>query len=347
MLSKVGWQPPDSSGVLVHGGSLANLTALLAARARAFPSAWEQGTPAEAVILVPAGTHVSVARAASILGLGSRAVHPLPCDDLGRTRGERVAEAIELQHRAGRRVMAVIANACAPTTGLYDPLEAMATACRDKRVWLHVDAAHGGSALLVPELRTLLRGIEQADSVTWDAHKMLRTSTLAAAVLIRRSEDLHHALRQSADYLFFNDARTGPDLMHCTVEGSKAELGLKIFLNLAWRGEQGLAAYVHGRHQAARTLWRMVSARNTFEALSEPESNLVCFRYADGNDPHSEVRHIAIRDRLMGQGTFHLASSLVRNRRWWRATVMSPASDQAIFTQLLDTLEIAYQEASY
>ncbi|MFA0928029.1 pyridoxal-dependent decarboxylase [Pseudomonas syringae pv. tagetis] len=346
MLDKVGWSSNGSGAILVHGGSLANLTALLVARHHAFPEAWQHGTPQNAVILAPANAHVSVTRAASILGLGSRAVDTLPCDRFGRVIGAQVSEIIEAHHCAGRTVMAVVANACAAPTGLFDPLPEIARACHDARVWLHVDAAHGGSALLVPELRHRLEGIEQADSITWDAHKMLRTSTLAAAVLVRTAVNLSQAFQQHADYLFFDENRPGPDLMHYTIEGSKAELGLKVFLNLAHRGEAGLAAYVHSRHLAARRFWQMIRERKEFEALSEPESNLVCFRYADPPGGHSDQLHIAVRNTLMQQGTFHLASSFVDNRRWWRTTIMAPSTDDSTFSRLLDTLERTYHMLS-
>ncbi|MGO4744485.1 pyridoxal phosphate-dependent decarboxylase family protein [Serratia quinivorans] len=344
MLGKVGWTPDDAGAVLVHGGSLANLTALLVARHHSFPEAWQEGMQPDTVILAPANAHVSIARSASILGLGSRAVCVLPCDRFGRVLGAQVSESIEAHQRAGRTVMAVIANACAAPTGLYDPLREIADACRAAGVWLHVDAAHGGSALLVPELRHLLDGIELADSITWDAHKMLRTSTLAAAVLIRRRTDLSQAFQQNADYLFFDDDRPGPDLMHYTVEGSKAELGLKVFLNLAYRGETGLAEYIRSRHLAARRLWQILSERDEFEVLGEPESNLVCFRYADTPGADSDRLHIAVRNILMKEGKFHLASSVVDNRRWWRTTIMAPATDETTFTRLLDTLVNTYRK---
>src|SRR5690606_37004977 len=230
MLEKVGF--PAGGGVLTHGGSLANLTALLAARARAVPEAWDEGVPGDLVILASPSAHYSISRAASILGLGQRAVVPLETDELGRIDPSRLPDI------SGRRVMALVAAACSTGTGLYDDLRAIGEWCREHGVWFHVDGAHGASALLSDRHAHLLDGLGLADSVIWDAHKMLRTSALAAAVLVRREGDLDAAFKQEASYLFYGDQ--GFDQIVRTVECTKAELGLKVFLNLAWRGERGL-----------------------------------------------------------------------------------------------------------
>ncbi|TDB91208.1 diaminobutyrate decarboxylase [Actinomadura sp. KC216] len=341
MLEKVGWSAQHATGVLVHGGSLANLTALLAARARALPCAWRAGMPSGAVILAPPSSHLSVPRAAAILGLGTDGVIEMPSDRLGRIVADQLPSMIRKIRDSERVILAIVANACAPATGLYDDLNAIARVCRDERIWLHVDAAHGGSALLVPELKHLMNGIQGADSIVWDAHKMLRTSTLAAAVLARDATDLASAFQQHADYLFFDDDRAGPDLMTRTVEGAKAELGLKLFLNLAWRGEDGLGRYVAGRHAIARRLWELLRTQPNFQVLCEPESNVVCFRYGrdDHDQQHLDRLQITLRDRLLDDGLFHLASSVVDGRRWLRATVMAPSTNEPTLRSLLDTVQ--------
>src|SRR5690606_37747038 len=101
----------------------------------------------------------------------------------------------------GRKVIAVTANACATASGLYDPLEELGLLCRDAGLWLHVDGAHGAAALLCEEHRHRLRGLEHASSLVWDAHKMLETSVLCAAVLFRRADAVGLAFRQDASYL--------------------------------------------------------------------------------------------------------------------------------------------------
>ncbi|MEU4578180.1 pyridoxal-dependent decarboxylase [Nonomuraea sp. NPDC023979] len=321
MLGKVGF--PAGGGVLTHGGSLANLTALLAARARAVPDAWDDGVPCDLVILAPPAAHYSIARAASILGLGQRALVPLETDALGRI------DPAKLPDLSGKRVMALVASACATGTGLYDDLRAIGAWCRERGVWFHVDAAHGASALLSDRHAHLLDGIELADSAVWDAHKMLRTSSLAAAVLVRREADLDAAFKQEASYLFYGDQ--GFDLITRTVECTKAELGLKIFLNLAWRGERGLGEYVAGRYDTAHRFWELARDRPGFTAPYEPQSNIVCFRHGDGDQA-------AIRERLMRGGSFHLSSTELDGVRHLRITVMSPATDDRALVALLDEI---------
>ncbi|GGO19453.1 pyridoxal phosphate-dependent decarboxylase family protein [Microbispora bryophytorum] len=327
MLGKIGF--PEGGGVLTHGGSLANLTALLAARAAAAPDAWTEGVPGDLALLAPPSAHYSITRAAAILGLGERAVVPLDVDELGRIDVARLGEGLDRARRAGRRPMALVAAACATGTGLYDDLRPIGEFCAEHGLWFHVDGAHGASALLTEEHRHLLDGVELADSVIWDAHKMLRTSGLAAAVLVRREGDLDAAFRQQASYLFYGDQ--GFDLIGRTVECTKGALGLKVFLNLAWRGERGLGEHVAGRYATAHRFWELARERPGFHCPYEPESNIVCFRYGDGDQA-------AIRETLLEEGSFHLTSAEVGGVRHLRVTVIAPATDDKTLESLLDRI---------
>src|SRR5215467_9804782 len=136
MLEKVGWSPDKSAGVLTHGGSLANLTALLAARARVAPDAWEQGTPPDLAVLAPPSVHYSVRRAVAILGLGENAICQLEVDELERIRVDRLEDALERMRADGRRPMALVAASCATATGLHDDLNGIADFCERHGIWL-------------------------------------------------------------------------------------------------------------------------------------------------------------------------------------------------------------------
>src|SRR4051812_31823051 len=209
MIEKLGWEVRRAGGVLTHGGSLANLTAVLAARARAAPDAWTRGVAGDLARLTPASAHYSIKRAAAILGLGEDAVVTLETDALERIRPDRLDDALERCRAAGRRPMALVAAACPASTGLHDDLVAIGGVPRERGARVHGDAAHGASALLSEPHAALLAGIEHADSAVWDAHKMLRTSSLSAAVLVRRAQDIDGAFHQDASYLFYETEREG------------------------------------------------------------------------------------------------------------------------------------------
>lgn len=337
MLDKVGWGGSDSpkgTGVLTHGGSLANLTALLAARAQADPEAWENGTSGNLVILAPVNSHYSVRRAASILGIGNNNVHPVEVDSNEVILPDRLPSAVKQVREEGKQVMALVANACATSTGLHDPLDELGDFCREEGIWFHVDGAHGASALVSEKERTLLRGVDQADSLIWDAHKMLRTSGLCTAVLFREAHALDRAFQQKASYLFYGDEKPGVDLIERTIECTKTALGLKIFLNLAWRGEQGLAHYIENQYDLTRRFHERITSRRDFECPYPPESNILCFRYKDDDD-----LQVAIRDRLLEEGRFHITSTEIHGRRYLRLTVMSPQTTEGTIDGLLDAIE--------
>ena len=337
MTERVGWDA-HAGGVLTHGGSLGNLTALLAARAAAAPDAWRDGMTPGLAVLAPLSAHYSVKRSVAMLGLGERAAIPLEVDELERILPERLEATLERVRAEGLRPMALVAAACATSTGLHDDLEAIGRFCRDHGIWLHVDAAHGASGLLSARHRGYLGGIEQADSVVWDAHKMLRTSSVCAAVLLRDVRRLEAAFQQQAAYLFYDDdgaqGDLGPDLLSRQFECTKAPLGLKIFLNLAWRGERGLGEYVADQYDKTARFFELIEARDGFECLARPESNILCFRY--GRD---SARQIELRERLLADGRFHLSSTEVNGERWLRMAVMAPATDEATIEELLDEIE--------
>lgn len=330
MIEKVGWTPAPypresavtgvhAGGVLTHGGSLANLTALLAARTRLAPDSWTKGSPGDLAVLAPAESHYSIARAAGLLGIGSQAVYSLDVDNQGKIVPDRIPALFARMEADGRRPMALVANACSTAVGLYDPLAEIAEACRARGVWLHVDGAHGASALLSQRHRGLLRGVESADSLVWDAHKLMRTPTLCAAVLVRDSRTLDRAFQQEASYLFHDKEQPGVDFIHRTVECTKSALGLRFFSVLASLGEEGLARYVDRQFALAREAHAFIASLPEFECPVQPEANILCFRIR-GDD----AVQITARNALIAEGSFYLSTAELNGRRYLRAAFMNP-----------------------
>ncbi len=349
MLRKVGWpeqtlsQDPDveptAGGVMTHGGSLANLTALLAARARIAPDAWKQGVPGDLAVLVPASSHYSNDRAVSILGLGSDAVYKLEVDDFGVVRPDRLDDALARVKKDGRRCMALIANACSTATGLHDPLRLIGDFCAQHSIWFHADACHGASALMSPAQKHHLDGIELADSIVWDTHKMMQVPVLSAAVLLRDVTDFDRAFHQEASYLAYGESGDNYDTVMRTVECTRSAMAFKVFLNLAWRGEQALGEYVHQRYQATQQFYDVIKNRPGFTCPYRPETNILCFRY--GHDDRVQER---VRDHLMRSGQFHITSTLLNQKRYLRLTVMNRLTDIDTVNRLLDAIEASAAE---
>src|SRR5215831_4620364 len=187
--------PASTAGVLVTGGSAANLTALLVAREAV-------GGPSDnSVVYVSDQAHSSFARTARAMGLRPQQVRVLPTDDRWRLGPETVAAAVHADRRAGRVPFALCASAGSTNTGAVDPLQDLADICAAERLWLHVDAAYGGFAVLTPKGRAVLAGIERADSVTLDPHKWLFQPMECGSVLIRDGAQLERTFAIHPDYL--------------------------------------------------------------------------------------------------------------------------------------------------
>jgi L-2,4-diaminobutyrate decarboxylase len=171
--------------------------------------------------------------------------------------------------------------------------------------------------------------------VIWDAHKMMRTPALAAAVLLRDERRLEAAFRQKAAYLIYEDTdEESPSLLERQVECTKAAMGARIFMNLAFRGEDDIGRYVADRYDKTARFYELISARPGFECLSRPESNILCFRY--GRDDAVQVR---LRERLLAEKRFHLSSTEVNGERWLRMTVTAPATSEETVERLLEAIE--------
>lgn len=329
-LDKIGWE--NGSGLLTHGGSLANLTALLSARAASVPAAWKDGTPADVVMLAPEVSHYSVQRSAAVLGVGADRVWKIPVDYSGRVVPEGLAALLAKTDAEGKSVMAVVANACATATGYFDPLTEIAAICRSHKVWLHVDGCHGASVLVSEQYRNLVDGIDGADSVSWDAHKLLGSSALCAAVLFREEVSAYRTFDQDESYL--SGDSEGEELPFLrSMECTKSGLGMRLFMVLAVHGEQKIAADLEQMFQSAQLLAQMVRQQDGLELALEPQSNIVLFR------PDVENMAIeAIRRRLIDEGNAYLSAADFDGKRWLRACLMNSATGREQFTSLLQAV---------
>jgi L-2,4-diaminobutyrate decarboxylase len=338
----VGWSS-GAGGVLTSGGALANLTALLAARqAKAGGDPWSDGSSARLAVLASEEAHYSIDRAVRIMGWGRHGAVPVPTDEQFRMRAAALEDSYGAATRAGLKVIAVVANACSTATGTYDPLEEIADFCAERNLWFHVDAAHGAVALLSQRYKPLIKGVERADSLVWDAHKMMLMPLLVSAVLFRDRAAGDQAFAQRASYLFDEGRTAGDeDLGTRTFECSKPALGFALYAALMTYGTEIFAAYVEESFDLARAFAGMIRESGDFELAVEPDANIVCFRYAPAGRRDLDSLQSRIRQKIVGDGLFYLVQTRLPAGLFLRTTLINPFTSTNDLKELMDTIRHA------
>jgi L-2,4-diaminobutyrate decarboxylase len=347
----------DADGTLCSGGSIGNLTGLLAAREimgrdrggkRAREAESAGSIPQRGAVLVSSQAHYSIARAARIMGLGELGAIAVPVDDQMRMQVPALKASLDQARAAGREVFAVVASACTTATGSFDPLRPIAELCREHNLWLHVDGAHAASAVLSDKYRPLVDGIELADSVVWDAHKMMLMPALVTGVIFRQGPHSYEVFSQQASYLF-EKAATDEwyNLAQRSIECTKASLSVPLYVALRTYGESFFGDYVTRMFDLAHTFASMIRASGDFELAVQPQANIVCFRYRGSPAAGSEIELDALQKKLRMQvlesGEFYLVQTALPQGTYLRVTLINPRTDERDLQHLLTSLRRASQ----
>jgi glutamate/tyrosine decarboxylase-like PLP-dependent enzyme len=275
---RFGYDPARCEGCFTSGGAEANHTALLVALQRAFPEVGRRGLQAlrsQPVLYVSPQAHHSFQKAARMSGLGADAVHEVAVDGRSRMRAESLDARIREDRAAGRAPFLVVATAGSTGAGVIDPIAPLAEVSERFGLWLHVDAAWGGAAVLLPELRQQLAGVERAGSITFDAHKWLSVPMGAGLYLTRHPGVLDRTFRVATGYMPPGQA-SAVDPYAQSMQWSRRFIGLKLFLSLAVAGWPGYEEAI--RHQVAMgdRLRRALTA-DGWTVVNDTPLPLVCF----------------------------------------------------------------------
>ena len=322
----------QAAGFLTSGGTLGNLTALLTARAVHLS---KRSTKAPFSVLVSEEAHYCIERAALVMGWGKEGVIQIPSDERFCMRVELLDSAYEQAKKVGREVIAVVGSACSTSTGSYDDLEAIASFCQARNVWFHVDGAHGAAVIFSKKYRHLLRGINQADSIVLDFHKMLLSPALATAVLFRRGGDGYHTFVPQAEYLWTRDGtEEWFNIAKRTFECTKSMMVLKFYVLLSQYGTRLFDAAVTRMHDLAKEFANLIRQRSQFELAVEPTSNIVCFQLRKSSELNA-----AVRKALIEQGELYVVQTNLRGETWLRCTFSNPFTTTEIMRRVLDEVE--------
>jgi glutamate/tyrosine decarboxylase-like PLP-dependent enzyme len=305
--------PMEARGILTSGGSEANLTALVVARERL-----SFADRNRAVLYLTEHRHWSVDRAAKVIGLRPDQVRALPTEDEYWLAPARLERAVKEDASAGRLPWVVVANAGATNTGSVDPLLGLAETCRTHRLWLHVDAAYGWPAVLTDWGKTLMRGIDRADSITLDPHKWFGQTFESGCVLIRSGRELPAAFALRPEYM--QDVVPGEDEVNFADEGlalTRRFRALKIWLSVKVLGIGWFRDLVNHSCNLIELAQALLVRSGKFEILSPRQLSVVCFRYLPGkkaNEQEIERINQAIFEALMAGGRAFLSTTRLQNR---------------------------------
>jgi L-2,4-diaminobutyrate decarboxylase len=315
--------PTTAEGSLVPGGAFANLTALLAARDALAPEASRKGS-ARIAIVVGAQAHYSVARAAGILGMGRNSVFRIPLNAEFCTDTAAANAAFDNARKAGFRKFILVGSSGSTPTGSFDNLIALRKMARRHGAWFHVDAAHGAGVAFSRDMRKLLEGIAEADSIIFDPHKMMFMPLSAGGVLVRDGKSLAGPLQEQAPYLF-GSRRHWPDIGQVTIACSQRFDALKTWI--VWRayGPELWDALTTRVCDAAKAAFQYCSRSKILAPVHEPHSNIFCFELRDRRATRASDRHHwAIKEELNESGFAYISSTVLDGRRVLRLVVMNP-----------------------
>ncbi|HVP14299.1 MAG TPA: pyridoxal-dependent decarboxylase [Terriglobales bacterium] len=312
---------PDSAwGTLQSGGSLATLTAVVAARETRPPGAWARG-----VLYLTDECHLAIRKALHVAGLEHVAARLVPVDDGLRMSVPALERMLREDRAAGLEPWMVFASAGTVNTGAVDPLDSLADLCAREGLWLHVDAAYGGFFVLVPGARERLRGMARADSVVLDPHKGLFLPYGCGAVLVREGQRLRAGFAFTSHYL--SDVHHDEDASPAdySPELTRHFRGLRLWTSLRLHGLERLRAALEEKLLLARLAHERLSAMPEIEAGPEPQLSIAAFRVRGEGDARTERLHA----RLLDRGRVYLSSTRLGGRLFLRICVLCFRSHRA------------------
>lgn len=331
------------SGSLTVGGSLANLMGLCMAREAKVP-ANERGVRG-GVIYCSSEAHMSIPKAAALLGLGHQAVRLIPVDKEFKMRMDALRAAMVEDVKRGLNPIAVVASAGTTTTGSIDPIAAIADICAEYELWLHVDGAYGALACLaIPEA---FPGLERANSLSLDGHKWLYQATGCGCLLYRNPEDARIAFSHSGEYArsLSDDPVEGFAFFEESIELSRPFRALKLWLSMRYHGLNVFAESIQEDLRLAQVLANCVDADLRLERLAPVALSAVCFRYTNAAGDLNELNR-AILDRVVRRGRVYLSNAFLNGEFALRACIVNHRSTEEDVGAVVSEVIAAAEEVS-
>ncbi|MCB0630804.1 MAG: pyridoxal-dependent decarboxylase [Saprospiraceae bacterium] len=332
----------EAGGFITSGGTLANLTALLAARKlKAKDNIWQEGYRGQLALMVSEEAHYCVDRAARIMGWGDAGIIKVPVDAQFRMRTDQLDQCYQKALEEGKEVIAVVGSACTTATGSFDDLGAIADFCRRHNLWFHVDGAHGAALAFSHKYAATVRGLEKADSVAMDFHKMLLTPSVTTALIFRRGGDSYQTFSQQAEYLFNRKEPEWYNLAKRTFECTKLMIGFKAYSIIRTYGLSLFDEYVTHVCDLGQKLAQLVNDTEHMELPVIPACNIVCFRYEPPGLDDDRLSNLneRIRQTLLEDGEYYIVQTRLKGKLYLRCTLTNPFTTELELSGLLEKVK--------
>lgn len=301
--------PPSFFGIVYDTASIGSLHALVAARHRACPEARLEGNPGGLAVYCSDFAHSSIEKAAITAGIGQSNVHKIGADAEFRMRPDDLERAIEEDKRAGYRPCCVVATVGTTAVASIDPVVEIAGICERHGAWLHVDAAYGGSAAILPECRHVLEGCHRADSVVVNPHKWLLTPVDFSAFYTRHPDVLRSAFALTPEYLRTAQDAVAVNLMDYGVQLGRRFRALKLWFVMRAYGRQGLQQILRANRAQAREFVAWLEGDPRFELCAPVHLSLVCFRLRGPDEANQKML-----DEINSSGLALLSHTVLNGR---------------------------------
>ena len=336
--------PAEASGLLVSGGSMANLVGLTVARnTKANYDIRRQGIFGSTTRMTLYGSqemHSSLQKAVELLGLGSESLRKIPVNAEFQVDLQELRIAIHEDRQRGYMPICIIGNAGSVNTGAVDDLQALANICQDENLWFHVDGAFGALARLDPGLSPVLKGMERADSLAFDLHKWMYMPFEVGCALVRHEEDHRRAFSLTPDYLVHAERGMASGdvwLSDYGVQLSRGFRALKVWMSMKEHGILKYGRMVKQNVDQARYLAALVDAAPQLERLAPAPLNIVCFRYkVEGlNDESLNDFNKELLIRLQESGSAAPSYTTLHGKYAIRAAITNQRSQREDFDLLV------------
>ncbi len=348
----------NAKGLLTSGGSMANLIALLIASRRksgaeaSRKGLWNAGPPM--TIYASEDVHMSIPKAADVLGFGRDQVRVVSCDERHRMRVDELRQTIQKDQRDGFRPVCVVGSAGTVNTGAIDPLSEIAEVAREFELWFHVDGAYGAPGALDLRKAASFAGLERADSVSLDPHKWLYVPVDAGCLLFRDSAAAAATFStEDADYIKLHGHADEAAFAYWDygVELSRRFRALKVWLTLGYYGARRIAEAISKDIALAAYLGELVSSADDFEPLAPVELSICCFRYVPqkfkGNDDELNRLNEQIMAVVQKGGRAYLSNATVNGKFALRACITNFRTTKADIEQTIEVVRDAAKQLGH